>query len=512
MADLDDVRGNNRDRRPMLKDVVGVYEFPHNKWATLRLFPGLEVEAMYWVKVKKRDGKMTKFPTPCPSFDPATQQRDSTKYDPWRDLQEKEQAAIRAGTMKKEDAKVQFSVKYWMIGIDRAAQKRMGNGPKPTRGEVKSGFKDKDSDTMTAKVAVPVSGTLAAKLKGLKELNLVESTKTGSVKMFAVNDLKFGRDIRVKFVPDAAPAAQYEVAMAEKRSPITEEEGAMLSWDLKTALEVKFDPKAIKADFEGWASRNGVKLGAGKKKAAQDDDEDDGDDEDNSDDFDDEDEDDTPKKGKKTAPKKKSKSDDFDDEDEDEDEDEDSDEDEDEDDEEEAHKSKKKPAAKSKKKSDDFDEEDEDEEDDSDDEDSDDEDEDDFDDEEDAKPVKGKKAPAKKAPTKKPAAKSKKSDDFDDEDEDDMDEDEDEDDEEEEEAPKSKKKPAAKTKPAAKKSTTKSQKSDDFDDEDEDDMDEDEDDEEEAPPPKSKKKPAAPVKGKKKPKVEDDEDEDDIPF
>ena len=67
MADLDDVRGNNRDRRPMLKDVVGVYEFPHNKWATLRLFPGLEVEAMYWVKVKKRDGKMTKFPTPCPS-------------------------------------------------------------------------------------------------------------------------------------------------------------------------------------------------------------------------------------------------------------------------------------------------------------------------------------------------------------------------------------------------------------------------------------------------------------
>jgi hypothetical protein len=486
MADLDDVKSNNRDRRPRMSDMVSTYEFPANKWVTLRVLPGIHPEAMYWVKTKKRDGKMTKFPTPCPSFDPATQQRDSTKYDPWRDLQSKERELVQAKKLEKDATKVQFSVKYWMIAIDRAAQKRMGNGPKPTRAELKSGFKDKDSDTLTAKTCINVSSMLAEKLKGLKELNLVESSKTGNTKMFAVNDLKFGRDVRVKYNPEAPPAAQYEVAMAEKRSPITEEEMDMLSWDLDTALAVEFNDKEVKADFESWASRNGVKLS--KKAAAQDEEDGDGDEDEDEDedgegdDFDDEDEAPKPKKkvaakSSKKAPAKKS--DDFDDEDDEEDLDEDDDEEE-----EEAPKSKKKapakskaPAKKSTKRSDDFDDED--------DEDEDDLDEDDEEEEEapkSKKKVVAKKPPANKAPAKKSA---KKSDDFDDEDDEDEDDDLDEEDDDEdgfeEEAPKSKKKVPVKaakkapvTKAPAKKS--KSKKSDDFDDDEED---EDGDDEEE---------------------------------
>lgn len=492
MADLDDVKGNNRDRRPQMGDLVNVYKFPDKKWVTLRLTPGMEPEAGYWVKTKKKDGKSTKFYIPCPSFDPATQERDSTKKDPWRDLQMKEQAAIKAGDMSKDEALIQYSQHYWMTGISRLEQKKQPSRlPKPTANERKTGFKEKDSDSWTPKFAVKVGRSLAGKLKDLKGLNTVESAKTGAVKAYQVNDLKFGRDVRIYFDKDKAPADQYQVQLGEKRTPLTEEELAYLNWDLSQINAEGFDDKAVQADFDSWAQRNGVKLT--KKKKVEEEDEDDNEDfddedekpvksskkpvkkkvveEEDDDDFDDEDEDDEdedekPAKGKKAAPAKKSskkkvvdedEDDDFDDEDEEEDPPFDVDEDEDEDEDEKPSKGKKAPAKKSSKKPVDEDEDD----------DFDDEDED----EEDEKPAKKKAAPAKS----KKKVVDEDEDDFDDEDEDeeesDDDEDDDFDDEEEDEKPAKKapaKKAAASKKPVKKAPAKKKvvdEDDDDFDDE-----------------------------------------------
>ncbi len=461
--DLDDAKtSRSNDRRPDVGDLVEVYKFPEKKWTTIRLTPGLFSRARYWIKTKKKDGSPSKFPIECPSYDPQAQERDSTVPDPWRDHADREASAMseadRKDSKARERLNIQYTQDWFMEGIVRSIQKQLPERmPKPTAAERKSGFKDKDSDSLTAKRVVRLGKSLLGKLQELKGLNTVE-TKSGAVKAFSVNDPKFGRDIRVYYDSSKAPADQYQVQLGDKRTPLTEEELAMLGWDLATACApvtagmdeeaLKKYHKQVKNDFDQWAAKMGIKL----KKARKDVDEDE--------DFDD-DEDDEPKSKKK--PVKKSKDDDFDDEDED-----------DFDDEDDEPKSKKKPVKKPVKKSRDEDE---------------DEDEDDFDDEdedEDDEPKSRKKPTAK---VKKPVKKSR-DDDFDDEDDDFDDEDEDEDDE-----PKSKKKPV-------KKSRDEDEDEDDFDDEDE---------EDEAP--KSKKKPTAKVKKKPVKKSRDeDEDEDDDDF
>ena len=483
--DLDDARtSRNSERRPDVGDLVEIYKFPEKKWVTIRLLPGLHSRARYWIKTKKKDGSPSKFPVECPSYDPQAQERDSTVPDPWRDLAEREASAMseaeRRDSKARERLHVQYTQEWFMEAIVRSVQKQLPERmPKPTPEERKSGVKDKDSDSLTAKRVVRLGKSLLGKLQELKGLNTVE-TKTGAVKAFSVNDPKFGRDIRVYYDSSKAPADQYQVQLGDKRTPLTEEELAMLGWDLATAcapVTAGMDEEAlekyhkqVKNDFDQWAAKMGIKL----KKARKDVDEDE--------DFDD-DEDDEPK-SKKTSKKpvkgKKSR---------DEDEDEDDFDDEDEDDE---PKSKKKPSKKPAKKS-----RDEDEDDDFDD----DEDEDDFDDEDEDDEPKSKKKPVKKS----------KNDDFDDEDEDD------------EEAPKSKKKPAAKKSrdededddfddedeeeaPKAKKKPVKKSRDDDDDDDFDDDDDEDDFDDEDDEPP-AKKKPAA--KAKKPVKKSRDEDEDD---
>ena len=372
--DLDDAktsRGN--DRRPDVGDLVEVYKFPEKKWTTIRLTPGLFSRARYWVKTKKKDGSPSKFPIECPSYDPQAQERDSTVPDPWRDQADREASAMsdadRKDSKARERLNIQYTQDWFMEGIVRSIQKQLPERmPKPTAAERKSGFKDKDSDSLTAKRVIRLGKSLLGKLQELKGLNTVE-TKSGAVKAFSVNDPKFGRDIRVYYDSSKAPADQYQVQLGDKRTPLTEEELAMLGWDLATACApvtagmdeeaLKKYHKQVKNDFDQWAAKMGIKL----KKARKDVDEDE--------DFD-EDEDDEPK-SKKTSKKpvkgKKSR---------DEDEDEDDFDDEDDEDEDDEPKSKKKPGKKPAKKSrdededDDFDD-DEDEDDDFDDDDEDDE-------------------------------------------------------------------------------------------------------------------------------------------
>ncbi len=512
--DLDDGKtGGRGERSEGVRDLVDVFKFPEKKWTTIRLDKGLFSTANYWITTKKKDGSKGKFPTPCPSYDPDAQERDSTKADPWRDCAAMLYANLSEKERKERDKQlIQFTQEWWMIGIVRAKQKQLPERmPKPTKAERASGFKDKDSDSLTAKYAIKLGRSLLGKIQELKGLNTVESKQTGAVKAFAVNDVKYGRDLRVYYDSSKAPADQYQVQLGEKRTPLTEEEQAMLSWDLATATaQPEIDEKLLAEDFKKWADKMGIKS---TKKSKKDVDEDE--------DFDDEDEEeeeDEPKskskKSKGDVPKKGKKSKKVVEEEDDEDEDEDEDEDD-------VPKSKKAKAGKKSKKDDDDDfDEDEDE----------DEDEDDV---PKSKKSKGKKAaPAKSkkdeddfdedededdAP-KKSKSKSKKvvdEDDFDDEDEDDepvtkkgkkskkvVDEDEDFDDEDEEDE---EDEPAPKK--GKSKSTKKSKK-----DEDEDDFDDEDEDDEEDEPKKSKGKKSKAGKKSKKVDDDDDDDEDDIPF
>ena len=407
--DLDDAKTSTRkEREPSVSDLCTVYKFPERKWVSIRLTPGLFSTAGYWVKIKKKDGGMTKFYLSAPSYDPKAQELDSTKVDPWRDYAAYEKQAL--ANIDKNDKKafeefrkgqqVQYTQAWFMEAVIRSKQKTLPDRmPKPTAEERKTGFKDKDSDSLTAFEVVRLGKSLLGKIQELKGLNTIER-KDGSVQAYAVNHPKFGRDIRVYYDSTKTPADQYQVQLGEKRTPLTEEEMAMLKWDLEAATTARQeDDDSIMENFNSWATRMGIKIA--KKKTRKDVDEDE--------DFD---EDEAPKKKK---PTRKQVEEDLEDEDDDFD-------DEDDEDDEPPRKSKKAPAKKSVKKKpaddeDDFDDEDEDD-------DFDDEDDED-DDEDDEPPRKSKKAPAKKAPAKKAVAKKAvkkkrpaddEDDDFDDED------------------------------------------------------------------------------------------------
>jgi hypothetical protein len=486
-TDLGEVKTTGRSNKPKVSDKIEIYEIPPKKWVTLRLHGPTFSYCTYWVRVKKKDGKWTKFPVDSPSYDPKTQDFDTTKYDPWIELWKRQQSD---GT-KKEDQLIQVDTKFYIDAISRAAQKNEPRSkPGHSKSEKKTGFKEKGSDSWTPNVALRLPGGAVEKVKKVSGMNTVTSSKTGATRSYPVSHEKYGCDIRIYYDPDAAPANKYEVQFVDKKTPLDEEELAYLKWDLSD-LANEATEQEVRRDFEGWAQRMGIKTSKKRKHDVEELDEDLDEDEGFDGDDEDEDEDDAPrsKKGKKAPAKKvaakksskKSRRDeDEDDEDEDEEDEDDFDDEDDEDDEEDerpAKKSKKAPAKKTSKKSrdeDDEDDEDEDEDDEDDEEDDFDEEDEDEDDEPPAKSKSKKKVAAKKT-SKKAPAKSKRSRDDEDEDEDEDDEEDDfddEDDEDDEPPAKSKKKAPAKKaakKVAAKKSSKKRSRDEDDEDEDEED-------------------------------------------
>src|SRR4051812_27996658 len=100
-TDLDQVNtGNNK--RARISDKIPLFKFPEKKWVTVRIFGSIYTYGGYSVSTKNKEGKKTNFYTPCPSYDPSTQQRDSLIYDPWRDLEASQ------SDVKYEDRLVRF--------------------------------------------------------------------------------------------------------------------------------------------------------------------------------------------------------------------------------------------------------------------------------------------------------------------------------------------------------------------------------------------------------------------
>jgi hypothetical protein len=500
-TDLDGARTNTRTEKFKISDKITVMKFPEKKWVTGRLWGVLHSYAIAWVKGKTKEGKPTKFPVYLPSYDPETQQFDSTVYDPWYKIWEEEKG------IERDDQTVQINRKFYGNFLLRAAQRQKPSKVgKPTADERSSGFKEKDSDTWTPWQPVALPPGLVQKIQELKGLNVVESKKTGSSKAFSVTHEKFGRDIQIYYDSTKAPGDQYQVQLSD-RKPLTEEELAFLRWDTSELAPEPLTEEQVRKDYEDWCKRMGRKV---KKARKIDPDED----VDVSDDDDDQDDDDTPKsKGKKKpAPKSKRRADSDEDDSDSDDDDLDDDDDDDEPVSKSKSKSKKRPDPdEDDDEDDDSSDDDEDEDDDTDDdedEDGDDDSDSDDDDEDDDDDLDDDDEPASKskAKSKKPARSKKPSNDDDDADEEDEDDDDDLDDDDE---PVSKSKAKSKAKPAAKKPVAKSKKrpdpdedddEDDSDSDDDDDLDDDDDDT--PPPPKSKKpatkKPAAKTTKKRK--------------
>ena len=536
MRDMDEVPTGNDSGGKKPADLVESVELKDGKYKQLRPIGPVATYAGHWIKgTSKKDGKKITFYTPCAAWDPELNDRKGhygAEHCAWCRHEQHD----FSNEVKPELRISRFSLDNWMNVIDRTLQKKgpPDDAEEPTKKELKSGFKNIDSETWTPVRAFRMSKNLLGMIKDLKQLNNVRDAE-GNMSAQSVNHPQYGCDIMVLKDPTKPPAQYYTVQKGENTKLSKTEKGYLL-WDLSDLSTIP-STEDIEKDYLQTMKRMG-KTPVGKdgddedtpkksKKRQVEDDpkpkkkgkkvEDDEDDEDEDEGFDDsdedEDEDDEPPKSKKKAPAKKtSKKSRDDDDDEDEDEDEEDEEDEDEDDDPPPKAKKKSPPAKksaAKKKAKDDDDEDVDEDEDADEDEAEDEDEDD-------EPPKSKsKKPVKKAPAKKSSKKSRDDDEDEDEEED---EDEDEDEEEDDPPPKSKKKPAPAKKSAAKKTSKKPRDDEDEEEDEDEDEEEDEDeDEDDDPPPKAKKKVAAkktakPAKktAKKKSRDDDDDDEDGL--
>jgi hypothetical protein len=253
---FDDARDAGGDKPKRVSDIITVYKIPEKKWTTVRFHPEIHCYATAWVRTKTKEGKPTKFPALLRSFDPITQEFDSTVKDPWYEFSQKE----RADEVDQKDRLVQISKKFYGNMIVRKLQsQKPERTPKPEAEEIESGYKHKDSDTWTDWSAFALPPGLIRSIKELRELNVVES-KSGSSTAYSVTDIKYGCDIKIYFDPDQSPANQYKIQLGEQ-TPLTEEELASLRWDTSDLEnEAPSEQKAMK-DFADWQRKMGLAKG-----------------------------------------------------------------------------------------------------------------------------------------------------------------------------------------------------------------------------------------------------------
>lgn len=260
---FDDARDAGGDKPKRVSDIITVYKIPEKKWTAVRFHPEIHCYATAWVKTKNKEGKPTKFPALLRSFDPITQEFDSTIKDPWYEFSQKE----RAEDVDQKDRLIQVSKKFYGNMIVRKLQgQKPERTPKPEAEEIESGYKNKDSDTWTDWSAFALPPGLIRAIKELRDLNTVES-KSGATTAYSVTDIKYGCDIKIYFDPDQSPANQYKIQLGEQ-TPLTEEELSYLRWDTSDLEnEPPSEQKALK-DFADWQRKMGLVKGGDEEDEA----------------------------------------------------------------------------------------------------------------------------------------------------------------------------------------------------------------------------------------------------
>lgn len=406
-GDIQDNSKRDSLRESEIFEIFPLSKKANGNWVSIRL---LDLDLLpikkHWIKIMggKDKDKEIKIPRMCVSFDPDNQNKPLNGMKcPY--------CGIAHGN-DESGAPAQYDYKWYAQAIIRdeqaAAPRKM---PKLTKGEQKTGKKEMGSESWTPVQCIPLSNSLAGKIRELGERNIhtVKDKKSGkkSKQAFQVNHPKYGCDIEIKYNAKKSPAERYTIERGD-HTPLTEEEKGYLTWDFDNWNEIydmlgRLNEEAAMADFKKMDV-----IGVNTN--------------DDGDDDEDDDDDDMAlgrkKKGGK-ADKKKRRNDDDDDEDEDDEDDEDD----------RPSKSKKSKASKSRKLLDD--------------------DEDDEDEDDDDRPSKKKKSSKDKKSAKGKSKKSKSDDDEDDEDD----------------APKKKKKKSSdKVKSSDKKKKKKSSDDDDDDD------------------------------------------------
>lgn len=339
-GDIQDKGNRDNLRESDIFEIFPLAKKANGNWVSIRL---LDTDLLpikkHWIKIMggKDKDKEIKIPRLCVNFDPDNQGK------PLRGMK-CPYCGIAHGN-DESGAPAQYDYKWYAQAIIRdeqaAAPRKM---PKLTKKELKTGKKEMGSESWTPVMCIPLTNSLAQKIKELGERNIhtVKDKKSGkkSKQAFQVNHPKYGCDIEIKYNAKKAPAERYTIERGDP-TPLKDFEKEYLTWDFDNWEEIydmlgRLNEADALTDFKKMdvlgvnpggdeddddEDDDGMSLGkkkkggkADKKKRRSMDDDDDEDDED-------EDEDDRPSKSKKSKPSKSKRllDDDEDDDDEDED-------------------------------------------------------------------------------------------------------------------------------------------------------------------------------------------------
>lgn len=336
-GDIQDKGNRDNLRESDIFEIFPLAKKANGNWVSIRL---LDTDLLpikkHWIKIMggKDKDKEIKIPRLCVNFDPDNQGK------PLRGMK-CPYCGIAHGN-DESGAPAQYDYKWYAQAIIRdeqaAAPRKM---PKLTKKELKTGKKEMGSESWTPVMCIPLTNSLAQKIKDLGERNIhtVKDKKSGkkSKQAFQVNHPKYGCDIEIKYNAKKAPAERYTIERGDP-TPLKDFEKEYLTWDFDNWEEIydmlgrlneadaltdfkKMDVLGVNPgdDDEDDDDDDGMSLGKKKKggkadkkkRRSMDDDEDD---------EDDDDEDDRPSKSKKSKPSKSKRLlDDEDDDDDDED-------------------------------------------------------------------------------------------------------------------------------------------------------------------------------------------------
>lgn len=250
--DFGDVRTNTgNDKQPSIKDQVDQLKFPPDKFVTVRIISPVFMYAGYWVATKKKDGSPTRFYMPSPSYNPESQSFDSTVFDPFFEISKGEKGVERDSRM------IQIQkYGYCCAIIMHEEARRPERIPRPTEQELKTGFKEKDSDSWTPVKVLRLSSTMMEQIAGIAQTNIVTNRNTGEQKAMSIAHPQFGMTIRIKHSPKKPAASQYQILPGEKM-PLNDRQKKYLTWDLSD-LERPESEDQIRESYDRWAEKMGL--------------------------------------------------------------------------------------------------------------------------------------------------------------------------------------------------------------------------------------------------------------
>ncbi|QJT70975.1 hypothetical protein GR7B_00177 [Vibrio phage vB_VcorM_GR7B] len=205
------------DKAKRLEDQVEMLTLPKDgSWVTVRIIGDVHSTAIRWIDIITQKGQIS-IPKVALNYDADTDDFDSTIEDPYEEISNPQR----------------LSTTHYVNVLVRDLEDTEPKKNKPTSGEKKSGFKDKNSKSWTPIRVLRVPKGLAGKLASLIALNK-HKTKKGT-EAFELSDIEYGCDVHVSFDDSKSPSEKYSVQKAE-HTPLSKAEQKLLVWDIATNL------------------------------------------------------------------------------------------------------------------------------------------------------------------------------------------------------------------------------------------------------------------------------------